>query len=141
MLASTKQFVQALEQKEIRYTDQGTTEGGKDMIAVTYGGDNMSSIRVQFFFDEDGESVALRVFDIVKVSDDKAARILTAVNEQNARFRFVKFVLDVRDNTVQAEIDASFSRSDAGDICLEALQRMVGICDDAYPELMKAMWA
>lgn len=141
MLASTKQFVQALEQKEIRYTDQGTTEGGKDMITVTYGGDNMSSIRVQFFFDEDGESVALRVFDIVKVSDDKAARILTAVNEQNARFRFVKFVLDVRDNTVQAEIDASFRSSDAGDICLEALQRMVGICDDAYPELMKAMWA
>ncbi len=141
MLASTKQFVQALEQKEIRYTDQGTTEGGKDMITVTYGGDNMSSIRVQFFFDEDGESVALRVFDIVKVSDDKAARILTAVNEQNARFRFAKFVLDVRDNTVQAEMDASFRSSDAGDICLEALQRMVGICDDAYPELMKAMWA
>lgn len=141
MLASTKQFVQALEQKEIRYTDQGTTEGGKDMIAVTYGGDNMSSIRVQFFFDENGESVALRVFDIVKVSDDKVARILTAVNEQNARFRFVKFVLDVRDNTVQAEIDASFRNHDVGDVCLEALQRMVGICDDAYPELMKAMWA
>ena len=141
MLASTKQFVQALEQKEIRYTDQGTTESGKDMITITYGGDNMSSIRVQFFFDEDGESAALRVFDIVKASDDKVGRILTAVNEQNARFRFAKFVLDVRDNTVQAEMDASFRSSDAGDICLEVLQRMVGICDEAYPELMKAMWA
>ena len=141
MLASTKQFVQALEQKEIRYTDQGTTNEGKDIITITYSGDNMSSIRVQFFFDEGGESVALRVFDIVKASDDKVARILTAINKQNACFRFAKFVLDVRDNTVQAGMDASFRSHDVGDICLELLQRMVGICDDAYPELMKAMWA
>ncbi len=66
--------------------------------------------------------------------------MLAAINQQNARFRFVKFVIDTNDHTVQAEADVAFRSHDVGDICLEYVSRCINICDDAYPELMKALW-
>ena len=59
---------------------------------------------------------------------------------ENIRFRFVKCVIDTNDHTVQAEADVAFRSHDVGDICLEYVSRCINICDDAYPELMKALW-
>ena len=69
-----------------------------------------------------------------------AAEGMAAINQQNAKFRFVKFVIDTNDHTVQAEADVAFRSHDVGDICLEYVSRCINICDDAYPELMKALW-
>lgn len=140
MLASTKQFIDAMEAKGIRYDPRGPLDNGKDVVIVPYSGDSIPSIRVQFFFDEDCESVALRVFDILKVPEEKTASMLAALNAQNAHFRFARFVLDTNDGTVQVEMDIPFRKYDVGDICLEMLSRMVNICDDAYPALMKGLW-
>lgn len=67
--------------------------------------------------------------------------IYPAINSLNKHFRFAKFVLDTDDNTIQAEWDAAFRSRDVGEICYELLIRMVDICDTAYPDLMKALWA
>ena len=37
-------------------------------------------------------------------------------------------------------MDASFRDHDVGEICRELLRRCVNICDEAYPDLMKALW-
>ena len=50
-------------------------------------------------------------------------------------------VLDTNDNTVQAEMDAAFRTHDVGEFCLELMGRCVDICDKAYPDFMKALWA
>ena len=140
MLASTRQFIDAMEAKGIKYQDKGSLSNGKDVIIVSYSGDNMPSIQVQFFFDEDCESVALRVFDILKIPADRMGSMLSVLNAQNVRFRFARFVLDSNDNTVQVEMDIPFRKYDVGDICLEMLSRMVNICDEVYPTLMKGLW-
>ena len=67
MLSSTQQFIDALEAKGIKYEINEPTQSGKDVMTVTYSGDRMPTIRCLFFFDEDCESVAIRVFDILKV--------------------------------------------------------------------------
>ena len=66
MLSSTQQFIDALEAKGIKYEINEPTQSGKDVMTVTYSGDRMPTIRCLFFFDEDCESVAIRVFDILK---------------------------------------------------------------------------
>lgn len=38
-------------------------------------------------------------------------------------------------------MDAAFRTHDVGEICLELMARCVDICDKAYPDFMKALWA
>ena len=128
MFDSTRQFVRAMDAKGIKHSDPEISNTGKEAITVTYTGDSMPSIRIRFFFNRDCEDVAIRVFDIVKVPDSKVDG-------------FFKFVLDTDDNTVQAEMDAAFRTHDVGEICLELMARCVDICDKAYPDFMKALWA
>lgn len=141
MLYSTQQFIQLLDEKGTKYTVGSPTENGKDTMTVSYGGDNMPSIRCSFFFDKDSEGVAIRVFNIVKVPENKVNAMFPVVNALNNRFRFAKFCLDTNDNTVQAEIDGAFRSHDVGEVVRELMVRMVDICDKAYPDLMKALWS
>lgn len=141
MHSSTQQFVRAMDAKDIKHSDPETAAGGREAVTVIYSGENIPSIRMRFFFNRDCEDVAIRVFDIVKVPDSKVDGFFKTVNEANRRFRFFKFVLDTDDNTVQAELDAAFRTHDVGEICLELMARCVDICDKAYPDFMKALWA
>lgn len=140
MLSSTRQFTDAMDNKGIKYEYKGTTDSGKDIVVLGYTCENISTLTLRFFFDEDCEAVAIQMFDLVKFPESKLPTMLAAINQQNARFRFVKFVIDTNDHTVQAEADVAFRSHDVGDICLEYVSRCINICDDAYPELMKALW-
>ena len=140
MLSSTQQFLNILDAHGNRYTVSEPTPGGKDVVTVTFGGESMPAIRIRLFFDKDCQGVALRVFDIVKVPEERQAAVLSTLNGLNCRFRFVKFCLLAQDQTVQAETDAVFRENDVGEICRELALRCASICDDAYPELMKAIW-
>lgn len=138
MHSSTQQFVRAMDAKDIKHSDPEAAAGGRETVTVIYSGENIPSIRMRFFFDQDCQDVAIRVFDLVKVPEAKLDVLLKAINAVNRRFRFAKFVLDTDDNSVQAELDAVFRSHDVGEICLELMARCVDICDKAYPDLMKA---
>ena len=123
MLSSTRQFTDAMDNKGIKYEYKGTTDSGKDIVVLGYTCENISTLTLRFFFDEDCEAVAIRMFDLVKFPESKLPTMLAAINQQNARFRFVKFVIDTNDHTVQAEADVAFRSHDVGDICLEYVSR------------------
>lgn len=142
MLSSVSQFIDYMDQKGLKYDNHGSVgDKGREVVDVSFGGENMNTIKTRFYFEADAESVAIRVFEIVKVPADKVDVMYPAINAVNKRFRFAKFVLDTDDNTIQAEMDAAFRSNDVGEICHELLFRMVDICDKAYPDLMKALWA
>ena len=130
-----------MDAKDIKHSDPEAAAGGRETVTVIYSGENIPSIRMIFFFSKDCEDVAIRVFDIVKLPENRVDGFFKVVNEANRRFRFAKFVLDTNDNTVQAEMDAAFRTHDVGEICLELMSRCVDICDKAYPDFMKALWA
>lgn len=142
ILSSVIQFVNYMDQKDIKYNNRVPFgDNGREVVEVSFSGKNMNSVRTVFYFDADAEAVAIRVYDIVKVPEEKVDMIYPAINSLNKHFRFAKFVLDTDDNTIQAELDAAFRSRDVGEICYELLIRMVDICDTAYPDLMKALWA
>lgn len=142
MLSSVIQFVNYMDKKDIKYNNRGPLgDEGREVVEVSFSGKNMNSVRTVFYFDADAEGVAIRVYDIVKVPEEKVDVMYPAINSLNRHFRFAKFVLDTDDNTIQAEMDTAFRSRDVGEICYELLIRMVDICDTAYPDLMKALWA
>ena len=94
MLDSTRQFIQAMDAKDIKHSDIEVTDSGMEKVTVIYTGDSIPSIRMIFFFNKDCEDVAIRVFDIVKLPENKIDGFFKVVNEANRRFRFAKFVLD-----------------------------------------------
>ena len=109
MHSSTQQFVRAMDAKDIKHSDIEVTDSGMEKVTVIYTGDSIPSIRMIFFFNKDCEDVAIRVFDIVKLPENKIDGFFKVVNEANRRFRFAKFVLDTNDNTVQAEMEFTFA--------------------------------
>ena len=76
---------------------------------------------------------------IEKVPDEKFVDVVLACNQVNARFRYVKFVVD-KENDVIVFTDAILDPSSAGDECFELLIRSLKIISDAKPTVMKAIY-
>lgn len=116
---------------------------GDDMevIQARYSADNVDRVEVRLFFDEDNRSVAVRSFNICKVAEARKPAIYETCSKLNDKFRWVKFYVDEDDNTVTAAMDAIIQLDSCGEESKELILRTVGIVDDAYPELMKALWA
>lgn len=112
-----------------------------EVIQARYSADNTERVEVRLFFDEDNRSVAVRSFSICKVPENKKPAVYEACSKLNDKFRWVKFYIDEEDNTVTAAMDAIIQLDACGEECKEMILRTVGIVDDAYPELMKALWA
>lgn len=127
-------FTAYLDAKGVRYVDQG-----EHVVKITYEGDNLKSIPVYVFFDEDGEPlVQLKCWDVVSCKDkeDKGIRIC---NDLNNKYRWVKFSVD-NDSDVVISIDAYIDGATCGEECLKLVARVVNITDNAYPDLVKAIF-
>lgn len=99
ILSSVIQFVNYMDQKDIKYNNcVPFGDNGREVVEVSFSGKNMNSVRTVFYFDADAEAVAIRVYDIVKVPEEKVDMIYPAINSLNKYFRFAKFVLDTDDN-------------------------------------------
>lgn len=126
-----------LDSQEIKYTILGEEE---DKLSVVSRAENKDSVEIIAFFGEDNTDVCIKSFDVAKFPEAKKADIYKVCNELNADFRWVKFYVDERDNTVTAQEDAVVQLDSCGEECYELMARMVGIIDEGYPKLMKAIW-
>ena len=93
----------------------------------------------QFISTDEGNDIALRVFDVVAVPDCSFQNVLLAINELNRDYRYAKFVLIHQQKTVQMEMDVPKNTQDVSSVSLELLHRGVQILEDAYPRLLKAV--
>ena len=75
MLDSTRQFIQAMDAKDIKHSDIEVTQSGMEKVTVIYTGDSIPSIRMIFFFNKDKFS---SVNSGLVVADNKIASIRSA---------------------------------------------------------------
>ena len=131
MHSSTQQFVRAMDAKDIKHSDPETAAGGRETVTVIYSGENIPSIRMRFFFDQDCQDVAIRVFDLVKVPEAKLDVLLKAINAVNRRFRIPQprcgGDLPGADGTLRGHLRQSVSRSDEGPLGLSRAPSILGI--------------
>ena len=111
------------------------------VILMNFGGGDFSytHIAIHLAFDLDGESAQVMTSPIANTPADKTAKMLLLLNEFNNKFRWVKFYLD-EDNDIIANGDVVFDEQNAGDACIELIMRTASIIDDAYADIMKAIW-
>ena len=102
---------------------------------------NGTSIDVFFVIDEDDAHAHLRGLNFVTVPEDKTERMYKVVNKLNDEYNWVKFIVDEEHATIAARDDAVIHLDSCGEECYELMMRMVGIVQEAYPEIMKALWA
>ena len=126
-----------------RYMDRNDikyTEVKDNVVKVVYTGDNLRTIPIFVFFDEDGEPlVSLKCWEIANFKEDKLAAGIIACNELNKRFRWVCFYLD-DDRDVIAQIDAYIDDESCGNVVTSLIKRMVNIIDEGYPTIMQGVW-
>ena len=135
-MANYKQlFMRHLNNEGIRYEDRD-----EFLVKITYSGDNLKSIPVFVFFDEDGDPmVQFKCWDIANFKGKESKGIL-ACNEINSKYRWVKYHLD-DDADIVASIDAYIDADTCGSECLSLVRRVVNITDEAYPTFARAMWS
>ena len=86
--------------------------------------------------DQDGSvTVHFASIGIAKCSDDDLAEALVRINALNKGYRWVKFWLDERDNSFNADADAIVFPGTVGKECTHYAFRMSGIVEDALLEM------
>jgi len=135
MNTAIKMFTDYMDKKDVHYTVED-----EDRVRIVFNGKNMPSISLRFIFGDDGRDVAIRVFSIAKVPDNKIKDTCVVCSKLNSRFRWIKFYLD-RDNEVTASDDAVLDPYTTGEECFELLLRSTDIVDKAYPEIMRSLWS
>ena len=58
----------------------------------------------------------------------------------NQEYRWVKFYVDEKENSVTIADDAIIQLDSCGEEIFELMYRLADIADDVYPEFMKAIW-
>lgn len=137
---ATRLIAAELEQNGIKYR----VEDGDSCSTVTvkYNCNNISNILVEFISTNDGNAVAVRLFGLVRTPEEKRNAVLNQLNALNNNYRFVAFCLDSHNDVNMTYDFAANTSSDClGASCFEMLQRFVNIADEAYPEIMKALWS
>ena len=109
-----------------------------EVVAPVSGQNNQFDIKL--ICPESGGSVAVRVFSLAHIEDNKLAQALALLNEFQNTYRFLRFTLD-SDNDLKLEYDITASTPNMGDVAVELVVRTMGIVDHMYAELMKCIWA
>lgn len=130
----------ALAERGLKFDHVG--EYDNPMIVLGFGGGDFSftHVTIHVVFDLDGTSAQVISSSIANVPAEKTARVLLVLNECNNKFRWTKFYLD-GDNDVIANGDVIFDEQNAADACIEVVMRTANIIDEAYADIMKAIWS
>ena len=133
MFRTTQAFIDRLESDGLKYKLLGKTHGGDEAVSLVFDGD-----------EDAAELHLLCILRAVQVAEGKHLDALIALQDCNARYRFVKFCFPGEDErSVQMEMDVLFlpeMRPDlCADLCVKGMQLMLSICAEAVPELRQLL--
>lgn len=134
--SSTRDFLEVLDSEGVHYTYEGIDSDDDEKVNVSYNITD-TSIAMRIFFDDSRESCHIRVWNLIDYRPEDEGRVIEALDDLNKTYKWIKFYSDKNDNSVTASMDVILRRYDVGEICSEAMHRVVNICDDAYPTLKK----
>jgi len=101
---------------------------------------NIGSFEIILIFSDD-RYVSLKVYNICKVPEDKKDCMYKVCSDLNNQYRWDKFYLDEDDNTITMQSDAIIEPESAGEKIARLIRFSTGVAGEAYPALMKALWA
>lgn len=111
-------------------------------VEAGFSGDNCT-FTVHFVSQDDDCDVKVLTQDFAKFPGNKLTAGYEIINSLNKKYRYAKFVLDPSDGGVHAEYDfpVKLNIPTVKEVAVEIALRFMKIIDDAYPEIMKAIWS
>ena len=62
---TTKEFLKVMDREDHKYHYMGIDEDDDEQVNVSFSGDNLDTIDVKIFFDEDLDSVSMRAWSVL----------------------------------------------------------------------------
>ena len=138
MFRMTREIYEVLKKEDLKVFTEESDKASE--VWLQFGIKSGGSYKIKFVSFDDDHDVAVRVMGLVTVRDEaRKEPVLQVVNRLNNTFRFVKFVLD-DDGDVNLEYDYLVRCPDPTASVLELIVRITSIVDQAYPDLMRAIW-
>jgi len=125
--------------KDLKYKEFREMDDGATLMVAGFNG-NMATFDILMVFDKDDHTVMFRVSRLAKLPIDRQFEVLSALNELNREYRFVRFYTDQEDY-VTVQIDRIIAVNETADPVMEMIARILRIIDEAYPRIMKAIWS
>lgn len=138
MRQEAEAYIKLMDEKGIRHDDIFILKSGKFDVVTRWNLEE-TTVTIRAVFDDNGHTVAIRCFRLARAKEDRFVDVLKTCNELNNRFRWFKFTID-NDSDINMEIDCIVNEETAGEVVLELVQRLCNIVDEAYPELMEAIY-
>ena len=112
----------------------------KSVVRVGFNMKN-TSISIYFKFGDDNSDVHVEGREFVNIPKDQIEKAYRICNKLNSDYRWVKFAWDEDVNDVACRADALIQLDSCAEETYELMVRMAGIVDEAYPDIMKGLWA
>ena len=135
---ATSRIAEFFKSREIKYTIEETE--GSSFVKVIFKTNSIAALSVLFISTDEDNDAALCVYDLVMVPQARQQSVMNANNEVNNAFRYAKFVLNLKDSTIQMHMDFPMKTTDVGETAMELMSRTLDIAEKAYPTLMQAVW-
>lgn len=129
-----REFTDFMDANSANYTIMDQND---NVVFLAFGGDQDSYVMVDFDETEgyDAESVHFSSHSFARIEQANLAAALIALNDANARYRWVKFYM--LDNMLCADSDATIYPGNVGDECVKCAIRMSNIIVTALKDDFK----
>ena len=115
--------------------------GPLDFLEAGFSGDN-ATVKIRVIAVDNDSEVKVMSDDFAKFPGAKLEVGYKLTNQLNRKYKFIKFTIDNDgDLSAQWDLPDSVPSELVGKVAMEIVLRMFKIIDDAYPEVMKAVWA
>ena len=111
------------------------------LIRLGFTMENKDSLSIFLDFSADGTSVSLVSFEIAKAPVEKKYKMFELCNSLNKRYKWVRFYYDEEKAMITAQDDAVIQLDSCGEEIIRCCIQMMHIVDEAYPEIMRAIFA
>ncbi len=103
---------------------------------------NNTTFKVRVISMESSNEIKIMSEDFAKVPPAKLSNAYELICDLNSKYRFAKFTID-KNGGICAQWDMvdNIPFVAIGKVAIEIVLRMWNIIDDAYPEIMKMLWA
>lgn len=102
--------------------------------------ENAGTIEIAIVFDDNERTCQLFTRDYISVPKDKIEKMYPVLNSLNAEYRWATFYIN-DEGTIILKGDGVLDYDTCGTECEELTHRIVGIGNEAYPIIMKAVWS
>lgn len=94
-----------------------------------------------FNFDDDCIEVGLYALNFATVPDEKFEKMYKTCNDLNMTYTHACFAVDENHNQIRVSDENFIQLETVGEECFEMMEALAIIINNAYPEIMKAIWS